>query len=261
MTTRKGLSKKVRFEVFKRDNFKCQYCGSSAPEVILHIDHIQPVSTGGENHLMNLITSCINCNQGKRNTPLDDKSALEKQRRQLEELNERRNQLEMMLLWREGMASLTDRQVEEIERVFTAACGHTFSDYGRQTAKRWLKKYPMNMIFDAMETAKKYLVLQKNKKYSTESINKFFNMTERIAEVERITQEKPYWRDISIIRGILNKRINHSFNHHECLSRLEDVVLKGADIQSLKSVALQISTWREFTEIVDKFLEGKNAQN
>ena len=41
---RKVISKRVRFEVFKRDNFKCQYCGSEAPRVVLHVDHINPAS-------------------------------------------------------------------------------------------------------------------------------------------------------------------------------------------------------------------------
>ena len=40
---RKAISKKLRFEVFKRDSFTCQYCGKSAPDVILHVDHILPV--------------------------------------------------------------------------------------------------------------------------------------------------------------------------------------------------------------------------
>ncbi len=35
---RKSISKKIRFEIFKRDAFSCQYCGKSAPDVILHID-------------------------------------------------------------------------------------------------------------------------------------------------------------------------------------------------------------------------------
>ena len=37
MSKRKSLTKKVRFEVFKRDSFKCQYCGSSAPVGIVHV--------------------------------------------------------------------------------------------------------------------------------------------------------------------------------------------------------------------------------
>ena len=100
------LSKKIRFEVFKRDGFKCQYCGKSAPDVVLHVDHINPVSNGGTNDIMNLITSCSECNLGKGATTLDDNSIIEKQRKQLQELNEKREQLEMMLNWREGLENL-----------------------------------------------------------------------------------------------------------------------------------------------------------
>lgn len=54
---REALSKSIRFEVFKRDSFKCQYCGGEAPNVLLHVDHIEPVSKGGTNDITNLITS------------------------------------------------------------------------------------------------------------------------------------------------------------------------------------------------------------
>ena len=94
---RKAISKKTRFEVFKRDSFTCQYCGCAAPDVILHIDHINPVAGGGDNDILNLVTSCLDCNLGKGARTLDDKSSIAKQRAQLEELNRRREQLEMML--------------------------------------------------------------------------------------------------------------------------------------------------------------------
>jgi len=63
--TRKTLSKKVRFEVFKRDLFKCQYCGNHPPDVVLNVDHIMPVAKGGSDDMDNLITSCEACNSGK----------------------------------------------------------------------------------------------------------------------------------------------------------------------------------------------------
>ena len=53
---RKAIGDKLRFEVFKRDQFKCQYCGKASPDVILHVDHINPVSKGGVNDILNLIT-------------------------------------------------------------------------------------------------------------------------------------------------------------------------------------------------------------
>ncbi|CAB4157509.1 HNHc domain containing protein [uncultured Caudovirales phage] len=67
---RKGLSAKVRFDVFKRDGFVCQYCGAHPPAVILHCDHVKPVAEGGTNATENLVTACQDCNQGKAAVPL-----------------------------------------------------------------------------------------------------------------------------------------------------------------------------------------------
>lgn len=60
-----AISKKLRFEIFKRDLFTCQYCGNNPPKVILEIDHIIPVSKNGTTEIDNLITSCFDCNRGK----------------------------------------------------------------------------------------------------------------------------------------------------------------------------------------------------
>lgn len=68
--SRKSLSKRMRFEVFKRDGFTCQYCGSHPPSVVLHVDHIIAVANGGSDDDENLITACSDCNLGKAAVPL-----------------------------------------------------------------------------------------------------------------------------------------------------------------------------------------------
>lgn len=62
---RKSISKRVRFEVFKRDGFRCRYCGRSSQDTVLHVDHIVPVCDGGESDQSNYVTACADCNQGK----------------------------------------------------------------------------------------------------------------------------------------------------------------------------------------------------
>lgn len=59
------VQQKVRFDVLKRDGFHCQYCGKTANETTLEIDHIVPRSKNGTNDKENLITSCKECNKGK----------------------------------------------------------------------------------------------------------------------------------------------------------------------------------------------------
>lgn len=62
---RKAISKKTRFDVFKRDLFICQYCGAHPPGVLLHVDHVIAVANGGANDQDNLVTACEPCNAGK----------------------------------------------------------------------------------------------------------------------------------------------------------------------------------------------------
>lgn len=55
----------LRFDVFRRDNFCCRYCGRSSPSVTLEVDHVVAVSNGGTDEIGNLVTACIDCNRGK----------------------------------------------------------------------------------------------------------------------------------------------------------------------------------------------------
>lgn len=64
------VNQRVRFDVFKRDGFTCQYCGRKPPEVVLHVDHIEPRSAGGPDSYGNFVTSCSTCNLGKGPRPL-----------------------------------------------------------------------------------------------------------------------------------------------------------------------------------------------
>jgi hypothetical protein len=59
------ISPKLRMDIFRRDNHRCQYCGRSAPDVILYVDHWVPVSKGGKDARHNLKTACECCNLGK----------------------------------------------------------------------------------------------------------------------------------------------------------------------------------------------------
>lgn len=63
---------KLRFEIFKRDNFTCQYCGRKSPDVILEVDHIFPKSKGGLNKKENYKTACKDCNIGKGDSILNE---------------------------------------------------------------------------------------------------------------------------------------------------------------------------------------------
>ena len=60
-----SVSKTLRFEIFKRDQFSCRYCGRTPPAVTLEIDHVIAIANGGIDEGENLITACFDCNRGK----------------------------------------------------------------------------------------------------------------------------------------------------------------------------------------------------
>jgi hypothetical protein len=67
-----AVTKRVRFEVFRRDGFKCRYCGVTASDGAgLTVDHVVPVSLGGIDKPSNLVTACKDCNAGKSSTQPD----------------------------------------------------------------------------------------------------------------------------------------------------------------------------------------------
>jgi hypothetical protein len=66
-----AVSKRLRFEIFRRDIYTCHYCGASAPDVVLTVDHILPKTLGGTDLPDNLVTACTECNSGKSSTQPD----------------------------------------------------------------------------------------------------------------------------------------------------------------------------------------------
>jgi hypothetical protein len=63
------VSKRLRYEVLRRDGFKCRYCGAVAAATELRVDHVVPESLGGGSVPSNLAASCEPCNSGKSSVP------------------------------------------------------------------------------------------------------------------------------------------------------------------------------------------------
>jgi 5-methylcytosine-specific restriction endonuclease McrA len=71
-TSRSVIKPSFRFQIMRRDGFKCQLCGSTKDDAKLEIDHKKPISNGGDNSQENLWTLCFKCNRGKGINALND---------------------------------------------------------------------------------------------------------------------------------------------------------------------------------------------
>ena len=155
----KTVSKSVRFEVFKRDHFKCQYCGRSSPDVVLQVDHIHPKAEGGDNDILNLITSCWECNIGKGKKTLDDNAKIKKQYTELDRLAERKDQMEMMLQWKDELINFEDKMIDRLcEYWERLAPGYCLNKKGRLTVNMLYRNFGFDEVMTSMTiSAQRYL--------------------------------------------------------------------------------------------------------
>ena len=62
--------KLTRREVFRRDNYTCQYCGRR--DTSLTVDHILPKHLGGQHIWINVVAACPSCNHRKGGRRLEE---------------------------------------------------------------------------------------------------------------------------------------------------------------------------------------------
>lgn len=150
---RRSLKKGIRFDVFHRDGFACQYCGATPPSVVLQVDHLVPVAKGGSDEIDNLITACQGCNAGKSAKDLamapislGEKQAIAEERElQIKEYKK----LQAKILRRQ------EKDVEAIEAAFQEHhSGRCFTDSMRQSIRRnFLTRLDVHELCDDMRRA------------------------------------------------------------------------------------------------------------
>lgn len=252
---RKALGKKLRFEIFKRDSFTCQYCGEKAPTVVLHVDHIQPFADGGSDDLVNLITSCVACNLGKGARGLSDDTVVRKQQAQLEELQERREQLEMMVDWQKGLINLEQDTVDMMTSFWTSLEPGSgirgLNEYARGEIRKWLKKNPAEDVIAAMREAAERMTTAVDGTTDVESIGKAFHFIPALLRVKAESKTEPFIRDAYYIRGILRRRFEDSVDEREAKELLLEAMNLGSSPEQEKDRARIASSWWTWRSYID----------
>ncbi len=164
MSERIHISKRVRFEVFKRDGFCCQYCGAHPPAVVLEVDHITPVVEGGENDMDNLVTACFACNRGKAANLLTDvpQSLQDKAAEVLERDDQIRGYQRVMAEKRERL----DEQAEIVDEVFERFNpGYCLTERSLVSVRNFIDKLGLDSVIDAMELAYTKHAISESKRF------------------------------------------------------------------------------------------------
>jgi HNH endonuclease len=251
-SARSSIPKSLRFEVFKRDSFTCQYCGRRAPDVILHCDHVKAIAEGGTTDILNLVTACIDCNLGKGARKLCDNAALTKQLNQLAVLQEKREQIDMMLAWRDELNQLDEIPPLELAKRWSQLTGCTFSETGKKTIKKLIKRFGFDEVAAAMNiAADQYLERDGDGNAIFESALLAFDRIGGIAKVEQLEKREPGARKIFYIRGILRNRLSYC-PEWKALAVIRDANKRGVPLEIIEQLAKEARSWTNFCELVEK---------
>jgi hypothetical protein len=145
------ISKKIRFEVFKRDEFTCTYCGQKPPAVVLECDHVIPVAQDGPDSIENLTTSCFDCNRGKSDRGLG--TVPESVQHRAELLQEREEQERAFARLLRSRRRRVEESINEVERILLSDTDTVFTDRFRLSVKHFLEKLPLDRVTFAAERA------------------------------------------------------------------------------------------------------------
>lgn len=236
---RSGPSRKTRFEVFKRDKFICQYCGRKAPDVVLEIDHIEPVSKGGKSHMLNLVTSCWECNGGKGARTLSEHGELAVQRAELERLAERRAQLDAMMQWRKSLAEAKDAELElACERWSDLASGTVVSEEDRRELRGVIRKFGLDEVLTAMEIASEtYLRIATGEQLTQERLSFAINKIGGICYWRRASKTDPTALSTCRILAALRRHGGLTGSQqHELLETAKSLLCDGVNVQDIVRV-------------------------
>jgi len=260
--SRDPLKKSVRFEVFKRDSFTCQYCGHKAPDVVLEVDHITPVAAGGGNEILNLVTACKSCNSGKRDRLLSDTAAIDKRRQQLEDLEDRRTQLQMLHEWHLSLIDLDDQAVSMAESLWYESVGvegYNWTDSARDEMRKVIKKYGFSESCDAIrDAADSVLRSPRSSDARVEVVSEWFWKIGSIAAVRRWDSEEPGVKRLLYIRGICRNRFR-LINHHECIDTLRHAFSLGVGIEWMESTAKTCRSWTEWRSLMEDAIRTQES--
>lgn len=161
-----AISKKTRFEVFKRDSFTCAYCGNTPPAIILEVDHILPRAKKGLDDINNLITACFDCNRGKSDRLLTRITSQMNENFLL--IREKEEQLRAYYKFVKKIEKHVQQQIDEVDRAFWNFYEpkSTFIDTVKQgTLKTFLKNLTVYELIHAVNIAQQKFPIDYSRAY------------------------------------------------------------------------------------------------
>ena len=211
---------------------------------------------------MNYVTAWVACNLGKGAIPLDDHSAVLKQRAQMEDAAARREQVEMMAQWQRELATLDAVGIDVAANLWGSLVpGSALTPVGRDIMARALRRLGPELVLDAIRTAiQTYAKRGADGDWDHPSLGDALNKVAGIC-VNRQKQEKlPELPQLYYVRGILRNRFPDRWDNAEIMRLLQRAVRAGISVDVLQDQARDASTyWRWKNDLAEIIEHVENA--
>jgi hypothetical protein len=188
------------------------------------------------------------CNLGKAGIPLSNDTAVKKAKHQLDELQERREQLEMMMAWQEGLKDIDDAARQRAAQFWQGlAPGFGLSPTGNGNLALWIRKFGLSDVLSGMREAASGLQFTDSGDATKESWEECFHKIPGCIVVERRSGGDPEVKRMYYIRGILRNRLREKYFRSDlALQWIEAAHSWDVPIDDIERLARSARNWTQF---------------
>ena len=204
-----------------------------------------PVSKGGNNEDINLVTSCFECNRGKSDKKLGDISEIQKQYEELEIEIEKLNQVKHLLKIKNNSVKTTAKKISLVEDEIEEYTGSRLNINGKNIVRKLLNKYDLIFIIDTVKEAFSSFYIKGDK-------SNFEDCFSKLQKFLAVKSKPKIERDALYIRGILRNRISIKKSQYSELRKIIIDYLNVVDFDKVKEIAKKEDTIEELVYFLQK---------
>jgi hypothetical protein len=169
---------------------------------------------------------------------------IDKQRSQIEELEERRQQIEMMLQWRDELANVQQPVYDTIVERYRTLTGFVPNELGMIEVRKWVKKFSLDIILESIDDTISKYGIWKDGKITVESWSQAFNWVAKFSASKVKYGSGPDLDRLLYIQGIIRNRVNNRwFKAIDDLKALADL---GYSLQQIEDAAKTLVDEEDF---------------
>ena len=258
--------KRIKFEVFEKDSYRCQYCGNVAPNITLKLHRIQEVQNN-DNWLdpAYLSTSCVSC-EDKRQGKSAGRNA--SAFIMLDELEERLEQLKMLISWRKGMVKIRRSQLIGIIDFWQDLVpGIYLNDDQKRVLLSLMNKYSSDEIRSSMRAvAKEKLQRQTDETLTKDAHDVAFEKIPETCIRNSKAKKNHEIEELYQIHDVLKERLQGFFDSDRAIQWLNYARSWEVNTEELAHMALKVTNWTQFSCNIDemvhrqKYVLGRGRQ-